>query len=277
MRVTVVAPRVPTPRAARELRSPRPGSRLLSLTTPRRLWLGSMIVFGGLVAFAVVGGLAASKRLDAAGDVGREAAPFLVGAQDLSVALADAHASTSRAFLQAGFEQADAGNVVVEDVRERAAAAATAPVLVAPGLASGQLATIARQAGASDEVLDAIAVLTERLPVYTGLVAAARANTHENVEIGAAYLRQASDIMREEILPAASLVYEGAVHQLGDTYGSGTSTREALTVMLVGTALIIFLVALQVDVAQRSRRVFNLGLLGASMLVVAVGSLRAPT
>src|SRR5690606_39915618 len=47
-----------------------------------------------------------------------------------------------------------------------------------------------------------------QVPVYTGLVEAARANNLQGLPIGAAYLREASHLMRTEILPAAERLYD---------------------------------------------------------------------
>ena len=64
--------------------------------------------------------------------------------------------------------------------------------------------------------------LNERLPVYTGLVEAARANNRQGLPLGGAYLRYANEQMRSELLPAATR----AVRR-GDRTGSAADYDDA--------------------------------------------------
>ena len=52
--------------------------------------------------------------------------------------------------------------------------------------------------------------LGSELPIYADLVEAARTNSRLELLVGAAYLRDASELMRTEILPAATAIYEDA-------------------------------------------------------------------
>ena len=82
-------------------RQPR---RLPWLTTPGWFRLAAVVLLAGLVALAVVSVGAALGRGDATAAVRDDATPLLVGAEDLYVALADADAAASTAFLRAGLE-----------------------------------------------------------------------------------------------------------------------------------------------------------------------------
>ena len=114
--------------------------------------------------------------------------------------------------------------------------------------------------------------ITQELPVYAGQVESARTNNRLDHPLGAAYLRRASDSMRNSMLPAATSIYEEAARRLYDAYDEGTSTRHRVTVLAVGGTVLVLLVAAQVLVALRTRRVLNLGLVGATVIVAALGA-----
>jgi hypothetical protein len=112
--------------------------------------------------------------------------------------------------------------------------------------------------------------ISEDLPRYAGRVDAARANTRLGIQVGSAYLKDASRLMRTEMLPAATTLYRQTAHRLDDNYREGTSVSTAAVVVIVGGAMLGLLVLVQVYVRRRSNRLLNLGLLGATLIVFAV-------
>jgi hypothetical protein len=90
--------------------------------------------------------------------------------------------------------------------------------------------------------------------------------------VGAAYLRRASDAMRNSILPTASGMYEDAARRLYSDYERGTGSRDRVVLVVVGGAVLALLLATQVFVALRTRRVLNAGLVAATLIVVAIGA-----
>ena len=78
--------------------------------------------------------------------------------------------------------------------------------------------------------------------------------------------------MRDQILPAATDVYESAAVQLHANYDEATSSR-AVWALVAGFAVVLVLLVLtQGFLAVRTRRSVNLGLAGATLLlVVAAG------
>jgi hypothetical protein len=124
-----------------------------------------------------------------------------------------------------------------------------------------------------------VAEVAAQLPVYSGLIEAARAGNRQGFPVGAAYLRQASDLMSGRILPAAGRLYAFEAQRLGASYRSGTSSG-ALAAFAVGAALIIGLfVAVQIGLARRTHRILNIPMaLGTVLLVgLAVWGLVAMT
>ena len=208
-----------------------------------------------IAVFGIVGSRAAIERRAAADDVVDSAAPHLLAAQDLYVALADADAAASTIFLRAGLEPTELRQSYVEDLRragERLAA-----------IAAGDLGPRASTAAAT---------LTEELAAYNGLVEAARTNSRLGHVVGAAYLRDASDKMRLEILPAATIVYKDAAVRLDDRYRDGTRPATAWVVAATAAAAVLVVGLVQLYVTSRSRRWLNAGLLAAAVIVVAAAA-----
>ena len=227
-----------------------------TLTTPARFRLAAVVLVAGLAVLGILGVRTALQRGSAAEAVGRDATPLLVGAENLYVALARADAAASTAFLRAGYEPSSLRARYLADLEA----------------AGGQLVEIAAQPDLPAETRAAIDRIAKELPVYAGQIEAARTNNRLEHPVGAAYLRQASEAMRTSILPAATSVYETAARRLYDAYASGTAARDRDVLLLVGGAVLVLLVAVQVMVALRTRRILNLGLVGATVIVAALGA-----
>ena len=230
--------------------------RGLSLTTPAQFRLAAAVLVVGLAVLGLVGVQVALDRADAVTAVADDATPMLVGAEELYVALADADAAASSAFLRGGLEPRD----LRAKYRARIAEA------------NAWLTKIAAEPDLSPESRAAITRIAETLPAYTGEIEAARANNRWGFPVGAAHLRQASDAMVATILPAATSVYDDAARQLYDAYGDGTSRAHPQALVAAGAAVLALLLATQVVVTWRTRRLLNVGLLGATVLVGALGA-----
>ena len=221
-------------------------------TTPGRLRASSVVILVGLLVVGVVAATAASARGDAARAVGLEAAPELVAAEDLYGSLADADATASIIFLKAGQESNALRNRYARDLRD----------------AGNHLAALAQDVGRAPGERGALATIANRLPIYAGYVETAHANGRLGYPIGEAYLKKASSLMRDQMLPAATTLYEHAATRLDEEYGSGTSTTEIVLVVVAGLALLALLIGVQLFVTRHSNRILNVGLVGATVLVV---------
>jgi hypothetical protein len=230
------------------------------LTTPRRLRIAAAALGIGLLVFGVVGALGAAVRYDAARSVDSDAAPLLVGAENTYTALSDADAAASTAFLS-GLESRALRDRYLRDL----------------DTASRQLVDVAHRRGLSDDGSAALTTIARDLPVYAGLVEKARANNRQGYPVGAAYLGRASLLMRNEVLPAASALYENAADRLDARYRSGTSRVYVVLLVLVGIVILALLLGIQLYLASKVRRVFNVGLVAATVLVVMLGAVSAVT
>ena len=182
-----------------------------------------------------------------------ESAPLLIDAEELYVDLADADATASRAFLEGGLEP----DVRCRRYEENLSAAAD------------QLGVIGDEVGADSGTQQAVAVVSEGLPEYASSVATARVNNRLGNPVGAAYLRQASDQMRNGILPEATTIFRDASGHMASDYRSGTSSPQVIVMAVVAGFVLIGLVTTQIYLFLRTHRILNVGLVVATVLVIA--------
>ena len=223
-------------------------------TTPGRLRLASVLLVVGLLVVGVVAATAAGARGNAAHDVAFESAPELVAAQNLYVALSDADATATTIFLSPGNEPPALRQRYLRDI----------------DAAGRHLADVSRNVGSQSGARRAIATINEQLPTYTARIDTARANIRQGFPVGAAYQRAGSNLMRDEILPAATTLYKLAAGDLHETYRSGTSTSEIVFVLIAGVVVLALLIGAQIFVARRTNRVLNIPLVAATVLVLVL-------
>jgi hypothetical protein len=226
---------------------------LRPFTTPGQLRLGMVVLVIATALFGSVAVRSVVRRLDAARTVGTVASPQLTAAQDVYVSLADADAAASSAFLDAGHEPAGLQQRYRDDI----------------GRASAQLPAMARRSD-SAAAGKAVTTITDQLPVYTGLVEAAHANSLQGFPVGNAYLHEASQLMRNVILPAATVAYSEAASRLADADQAGSSPAEVAAVVVIGLVLLALLVGMMVFVGIRTRRNINVGLAVAVVIVIVL-------
>ncbi len=219
-------------------------------TTPGRL----TVIAVGLVLLSLVAGLAATlsvqNRDDTISGVIDHREPLAAAAQQVYRSLSDADATAASAFLSIGTEPPELRQRYERDIAEAGAA-------------------LAKAASDASDVADAAApvdVLNQSLPVYTGLVETARANNRLGYPVGASYLREASELMRAKILPAAQDLYRVDTERLIDEQDSATDFPWLATVLMV--ALLAALVAAQIYLTRRTNRLLNVGLVVATAAVV---------
>jgi hypothetical protein len=223
--------------------------------TPGRLRLAAVLLALGAIVFGALAASAVSARRQATHSAATDTEPLLVTAEGLYASLSDADATAATAFLTGGLEPPARRERYAGDLRT----------------ASGGLATLAGQAGGSAQTRAAVRTLATQLPLYSGLVETARADNRQGFPVGAAYLRQASTLMREQILPAARRLYEVEARHLNGDYRSGVSTGALLGVIAVVCAMLGLLAAVQVRLARLTRRIFNVPVVAATALVLALG------
>ncbi|MEN3303910.1 MAG: hypothetical protein V7603_112 [Micromonosporaceae bacterium] len=218
-------------------------------STPGRLTaLMALVVSLGLLV-GVAGVLGTVHRAGLVDAVRTRSGPLTVSAQQLYRSLSDADATAAAAFLSSGVEPAALRDRYQSDIAAASAA-------------------LTQAAGASDSDQDAVRQIAGALPVYTALVETARAYNRMNLPLGAAYLREASGLMRERLLPAAQRLYQSRTGRLATDRGAaaGLPWVAALLVLLSLGALVVG----QVYLVRRTHRLVNLGLATATLAALAL-------
>ena len=244
------------PRPAPDTR-PGPGPRLAlgqffrATTTPAKLRL---LLVGLVVLCLVWGGLAAwvvSQRAAGANNAVSSSETLSLDGQRIYRALSDADATAASAFLAGGLEPINGTPRYRADIAEAAA----------------HLYSATAAAGHSPAARD-LATLSAGLPVYTGEVQTARADNRLGLPLGAAYLQEASKLMRGTLLPAARSVSAQADAQLAAASGQATGLPLALLLLVTGVLLGYALYRAQRWLFQRTQRRLNPGLVVASVAAV---------
>ncbi|SDD34877.1 CHASE3 domain-containing protein [Glycomyces harbinensis] len=217
--------------------------------TPGQL-RGILAVLAALILGAGVTGMTAILAKSAVieettGQSGR----LSVAALQLYQALSQADATATSSYLTAGTPSDEMNDTYREALRDATVAIATA---------SGEVKTPADT--------ELIAELNARLPVYTGLVESARTFNRLGEPVGATYQEQASTLMREEMLPSAHDLQDNALEQLNESRSDAEAFPWAAAVLAV--AALATLVWAQLWLSRKTNRVFNLGLVGATLLLV---------
>jgi hypothetical protein len=216
--------------------------------TPGRLALlmAALVVLG--LATGLAGAIGVRQRAAGVDEVGSTSGRLAIAAQNLYRSLSDADATAAAAFL--------AGGVEPVSQRERYQADISA--------ATAALAVVSRGDGdvGTNQFAAALARLSGQLPVYTGLIETARTYNRQGLPVGAAYLREASGLMREHLLPAAQQVYRAVTDRL-DAERDDAAGFPFIAVLL-GLLTLAGLGLGQRYLSRRTNRVFNLGLLAAT-------------
>ena len=218
-------------------------------TTPGRL----TVIAVGLVLLTVVTGLFGALTLqtkqDTLGELVDHREPLTAAAQQIYRSLSDADATAASAFLSGGNEPAVLRTRYEYDIAQAGAAL---------GKASSDV-------GGDSLAAEQVNTLSQQLPVYTGLVETARANNRQGFPAGAAYLREASGLMRSKILPAAEKLYEIDYDRL--KAGQAESRSFPWFSLLLAIGLLGALIATQLFLTRKTNRLINVGLVVASAAV----------
>ncbi|MPZ83243.1 MAG: hypothetical protein GEV28_23765 [Actinophytocola sp.] len=221
----------------------------LARTTPGLLTVLTVVLVAVGALVGVFTAISVQARATALDDLTTRSGPLSVAAQEIYRSLSDADATATSAFLAGGEEPADQRSRYETDI-------AQAENAVAVAVAAREPADITAEGSP-------LATLSAQLSVYTGLIETARANNHQGLPVGAAYQREASNLMRTQLLPAAEELYRGETAQLAaDQDAAGGFPFLEL---LLGVIALAVLIIAQVFVRRATNRVFNVGLVVATV------------
>ena len=217
----------------------------MALSTPGRL---RALLVASVVASLLWGAIAtwtAEQRVSAANQVVAGSGPLSYDAQQVYQSLSDANATEANAYLS-GIESAADITRIHEDISR----------------AEAYVLTI--RAGDRDPAIAAnLTTLATGIPNYADYIGEADAFNRAQEPVGAAWLADASYLMRGTLLPAASNVYGSENARLDAAYAQATG----FPFLAIGAAILFGLCAIVVQyrLARRTKRMLNPGLVAASL------------
>ena len=242
-------------------------SRLDTATTPARLRLLLVVLVLLSLAWGVLAALTADQHASAAADVVAVSEPLSLDAEQIYTSLSDADATAANAFLAGGLEPAKARQRYQADITQAAIRIEAASALVGSSAARTQLpGHLTKQASAAGTAVgDDLAILSGQLPAYTDEVGTARADNRLGLPLGAAYLREASGLLRGTLLPAASDIYTRESTLLTSASAQATGLPLIVVAAIAGLGLGYVLFRSSRWLSRHTHRVVNYGLLLAAL------------
>ena len=220
--------------------------------TPARLRLIAIGLAVLALAVGLVTALAANNRDTATSAALQTSEPLVVEAQAIDTYLSDADTTAAGSFLQGQLQPASLRTRYMNDVAH----------------ASANLALAAQAAGSDPAVASAIRSVAVNLPTYTGLVQTATFNERQSYyPLATAYIGEANNLMRLEILPAAAKLYTVENQQLTSDQDNAVSSPLLWTAVFFIVALLVLLIVAQVWMSGHFRRTFNLFLAVSTAIV----------
>ena len=228
-------------------------SRLSLRTTPARLRLLLVALVLLSLAWGALAAFTAGHYASAASGVVTTREPLSLDALQIYSGLSDANDAATTAFLTGGLEPAAVRQRYLADIvaAESGLEDATGRGGLGSGVTAGNLGTLAAD-----------------IPLYAGEIETARADNRLGLPLGAAYLREASALMRGTLLPAAQGLYSAESASLGTTSAQATGLPLIAVTAVIGLAVGSSLFGASRWLARRTNRVFNYGLLAAGLAIV---------
>ena len=228
-----------------------PSRTAFGTSTPARIRLISTGTAVLAVLLAVFGWISISSRdqsLDRTGD----AAARLISVQEIRSAVIEADSIATTSFLVGGLESADQR----ARYEERLATASSSLALLSNGL--------------SGESLDQLTSASSTLEVFSGLVEQARANNRQGFPVGAAYQRQASALVRDQLLVSLDAIEQQSRADVNAEIERAHQIGWVLPV--TGVIVIGAMAAGSLWLFRRTRRLINVPVgIAAVITIVVVG------
>ncbi len=162
------------------------GIKGLTATTPGKMRLGMGLVFILAITFAIAGYLGVSGARSSLNTIARDAVPSIVTAQTVRVKLLEMDALATQEFLAGGADSGAQARIKYEAVRREL---------------GEQLTIASKNISFGKDEQSSIEKLMENVQIYTGMVESARTNNRQGFPVGAAYLRMASVMLHDQMLP----------------------------------------------------------------------------
>ncbi|MCW4351834.1 hypothetical protein ONR57_00790 [Hoyosella sp. YIM 151337] len=225
----------------------------LATSSPGKLVIAAFVLIVMCVSAGAITATSISARQDQLDTMISSTEPIAHSALELYTALSVADAAASTAFVFGGIEPDDVRTRYIHAARDAARSLVNASSQV------GEENTRAQRL---------LAEIAMQLPIYTGLIETARANNRVGNPVGAAYLNEASHLMRTEVLPRSEDLYRTQAARISD--GHDTFIRPPLLAVFAVFLVIVALVAAQFRLSRKTQRTINAGWLIGSLLMTLV-------
>lgn len=228
--------------------------RRIAATTPGRFRLLSLLGVAAVLVAVVVSAVGAAALSSSTDRLRSSSAPALVATQEVFSSLAEADAAATAAFLSGQPEDREQRRLY-EDALVRS---------------SQRLTEVARLVGGSAEGRSATGDLAAKIATYAGLVEKARTYNLNSIPGGDKVLQDAIDVVRNDIAPDVATLTTVTQNKFNADDGAGRLWllgAEGLIALAV-----VVVVTIQVHLARVTRRVFNLPLVAATLILLAVGT-----
>lgn len=238
---------------------PAPRRRVLATTsdrllrnTPGRFTLALVAMLAFISLFGIAAITDTSSRSTAIDEASGQQGRMAIAAFDMYRSLSDADAAITATFLPGQSERGDLN----EEYQAGVMSASTA------------VTTLSAQASDKEQA-DLVAELSAALPIYTGLVETARSYHRQGLPLGLAYLRDASALAQEDMLPKLKELQSETMSQLGGAKDDAAGFPWIATALGLGALAVLGYS--QLKVAKRTNRVLNIGMTAATVLMLVMG------
>jgi len=229
--------------------------RLAAVSTPSRLSLLRVALIVTAVVFALAGAFGVNQRANAIADV-RTASAQLLALQDIQVRVVHADAIASSSYLRSGQEDPAQRTAYLDEIAK----------------AGNGLVAVSSAANAAD--LEELSQASRLLGAYVGLVEQARANNRQGFPVGATYQRQANGVVSNtdpdtaDIVSSLRTVQASQRDQINNSLA--TAHRAGLWLIVTGVLLLALLVAATLWLSRTFRRLVNVPIAVAGVIVLLV-------
>lgn len=220
------------------------------MSTPGKMVMICLVLSVAILAAGFSISQSAAQRRAELDTLTNTTEPVSYVVQDLYSSLSVADTTATAGFISAGVEDSENRDFYGQAIQA----------------ASEALTQVAAELPAeSTQELELVSEINQILPTYTGLVETAWANNRQGNPVGAAYMALASSVMQDQILPQAAQLHNLTSRAVLDDQKN--LTRPMLLPISGLLAAVLFLLAAQWWFAQATRRIFNAGLLTATVLM----------
>lgn len=223
---------------------------LVRTDTPGQMRMWSIAAAIVAALFGIIGsGVVADRSADLA--TARDSAAQLERLESVRTAVVEADSLASSAYLEGGLESPERRSTYEDRLNN----------------AQSGLVSAAASAASTDES-DRLGNVGSALTAAGGLVEQARANSRQGFPVGAAYQRNASALIRSDVLPVLDSLATAAADRSADEVEHSVSGQVIIWISAAVALAVLF--AASRWLLRRTRRVVNIGVGAAALLVLGI-------